>query len=954
MELVWEDPPVPEAPFFTRDHYDKYSLAPSVRELWAFLQGPVENANIIQEHDAGAAKASCFSTTEESAEFEDDSCIGKEESCWDSYDSDGLFADNVAEGAEDCKDTKKTKVELKQVKNEADAAYPEPRLPYPCMSCLSSKEQKMYLGILKSKTTREPPQIFQSLKERVNNEVMQFMRYLQDVSRICADDYSFISQGAMQYSEDLFKCCLECIKAFPQLYQIHEMTSLTGGTFNSGLTLTFEKQLLIMGNVDITDHKIVPADAQLASDYQSVSSENPPAKKAKDMHATISSDSNAEKLCARYEPHVCLTRDALVRLLDNHGPDFGEQWELPVQVKLNPGKGSSQKKTVYIDSPLLKTEMTVRERSHVFHEESLKLSIKKNGRKNVFHLMTELPVNEQQPSPEKSQRNLVSFENSGLDFEVDLTDLETFGEKTPLKTSKVQKMQKEQDACVKSEKVTGPSPLSKTKRSSEHLVNSSSSSQEMSASLTDNDCPITEEMTQPHVSEANAAVTEQLRQDSIQESDENQTVTGDSDDERLVIDDPLSPAATPTTQHKPKPTPCSAVPPPTPASVNSLSPSPQKFTRQRQSKRAKVADDQLGEILRMQTAMFNSANDTSKCSTISQETNSPTKSMGPSVHSHPASLVKPCVSSYLERNQNRDEETCAAPLHGSAQVVHTTEQKKILSKDLQAGAEDEQDYKAPEKGNLLYKIYSLQDLLLMVRSSVSLTHSRKVVSSQSNKYVPVHVLPKLEYQLSYGVECLSSSEACQLWTETALHSSTVSYIAHINAHTSKVAQLRKLPDDWKQNISCGFKPSKSLNILHHLLKKLTGLEEGQYLIAHKAREPFVTLLKAVNGKVSRGLYNLQQGHSTVPQPPASGLVPWIPVDPAVVLPFHQKHSRVPCTFPPRPFLKTPKDGTSQSNNHGAGQSNKNLNAGRNKKKKKQSKRSAKRNKYIKKLVQKSI
>lgn len=61
--------------------------------------------------------------------------------------------------------------------------------------------------------------------------------------------------------------------------------------------------------------------------------------------------------------------------------------------------GSSQKKTVYIDSPLLKTEITVRERSRFYHEESLKLSIKKNGSKNVFHLMTELPVNEQQLSP---------------------------------------------------------------------------------------------------------------------------------------------------------------------------------------------------------------------------------------------------------------------------------------------------------------------------------------------------------------------------------------------------------------------------------------------------------------------------------------------------------------------------------------------------------------------------
>ncbi|XP_076590064.1 little elongation complex subunit 2 isoform X1 [Chaetodon auriga] len=940
MEPVWEDPPVPDAPFFTRDLYDKYSLAPNIRELWAFLQSPVEKANIKQECDVGTEKASCSLSTEEEAEFKDNSCISKEESRWDSCDSDDPCADNAVE---ECKGAKKSRVDLKQAENEADAAYPEPRLPFLCVSSLSSKEQKTYLDFLMKKT-REPPE---RLTARVNNEVMQFMRYLQDVAKICADDYKFISQGAMQYSEDVLRGCLECIKTFPQLYQIHEMTSLTGGTFNPGLTLTFEKQLLIMGNVDITDHKIVPADAQLASDYQSVSSENPPAKKAKDMHATISSDNNAENLCARYEPHVCLTRAALVRLLDNHGPDFGEQWEVPVWVKLNTGKGSSQKKTVYIDSPLPKTEMTVRERSHIYHEESLKLSIKKNGSKNVFHVMTELPTKEQQISQESTQRNLVCFENSGIDFEVDLTDLETFGEKTPSKTTEMQKVQKEQDACVKSEKATSCQPVSKAKRSVEHLVNTSSSSEDMNTSLTDMDDPITKETTQPGVSETILPKSEKRKLDSVQESDEDRTFTGDSDDEKLVIDD--------STPSKPNTTSCSADPTTTPVSesvsVSSESASPQKAKRQkRQSKRVKVSGDQLSEILCMQTAMFNSANDTAKCSTISPENNPPTRCMGPSAQSHPISLVKPCVSSYLERNQNQDGETWAAP-HESAPVVNitTTERKKILSQDLQAGVEDEQDYEAPEEGNLLYKLYSLQDLLLMVRSSVSLTHTRRVDGIQ-NQYVPVHVLPKLEYQLNYGVECLTSSEACQLWTETLLHSSTVSYTAHINAHTSKVALLRKLPDDWKQNVSCGFKPSKSLNILHHLLKKLTGLEEGHYLIAHKAGEPFVTFLKAANGKMSRGAYNLQQVHSSVPQPPASSLVPWIPVDPAVVLPFHQKHGRVPCTFP----LKITKDGSSQPNSHGAGKSKDNVNVGGNTKKKKKNKRAARRNKYIKKLVQKSI
>ncbi|XP_047452874.1 little elongation complex subunit 2 [Mugil cephalus] len=885
MELVWEDDPLPEAPFFTRDQYDKYSLAPNIRELWAFLQSPSENGSIKQECDVQPAKASCSSSIQESVESKDKS------------------------------------------ETEADDAYPEPRFPFPCMSSLSSQEQRIYVGFLKSKKTRHPPQ---SLQTRVNNEVMQFMRYLQDVAKICAADYSFISQGALQYSEEFFKGCLECIKTVPQLYQIHEMTSLTGGTFNPGLALTFEKQLLTMGKVNITDHEIVPADAQLASDYQSVSSENPPAKKAKDMHATISSDGNAERLAACYEPHVCLTRDALVRLLDNHGPDFEEQWELPVWVKLSPGKARSQRKTVFIDSPLLKTEMTVRERSHIYHEESLKLSVTNNGSVNAFRLMTESLLSEQQTSLESCKRNIMSSENRGLDFDVDLTDLETFGE-TPSKRSVMQETQKERAGCVESKKDTSLLS-SKRKISSQEEVSSSSV----------ND-PITEPAV-PAVSDTVIQKTDPTSVDSAQESDENLTFAGDSDDEKLVIDDSLSPAVTPAKLPDPQAAAFSTNTPDTPASESTPESSPHKVTRcKRQSKRAKVSEDQLGEILRMQTAMFKHNNESPKCS------KSPSRSTAPVVHSHPTSLVKACVSSYLERNQNEDGETCAAS-DSSALNVNTTEHKKILSEDLQASAEDEQDYEAPADGNLLYKLYSLQDLLLLVRSSVSLTHTRKVGNSQ-NQFVPVHVLPKLEYQLSYGVECLTRSEACQLWTETLLHSSTVSYTAHINAHTSKVALLRKLPDDWKQSLSCGFKISKSLNILHHLLKKLTGLEEGQYLIAHKAGEPFVTLLKAANGKVSRGAYDLQQVHGSVPQPPASGPVPWIPVDPAVVLPFHQKHGRVPCTFPPKPFQMTANNGPPHSNSHGVGQKN-NSKAQGNKKKGKN--RAAKRNKYMKKLIQMSV
>ena len=51
----------------------------------------------------------------------------------------------------------------------------------------------------------------------------------------------------------------------------------------------------------------------------------------------ISSDTNAEKLSAIYEPHVCLAKEAFLQLLNNSA-GYTEAWELPVWVKENPGK----------------------------------------------------------------------------------------------------------------------------------------------------------------------------------------------------------------------------------------------------------------------------------------------------------------------------------------------------------------------------------------------------------------------------------------------------------------------------------------------------------------------------------------------------------------------------------------------------------------------------------------
>lgn len=228
---------------------------------------------------------------------------------------------------------------------------------------------------------------------------------------------------------------------------------------------------------------------------------------------------------------------------------------------------------------------------------------------------------------------------------MDISDLETFGETTSKKTAKTEERQNERVVWppIKSPKTTISSPLSKMKMSSESLslqtkVNTSWSQPIIKSPLA--------------LGEAVKSTTKQKKPDSAQESDESET----DDDEKLVIDHSGSSGTmTPTkTAAQPK---CE-----TPqGSVKSNSSSPQKTSqprRQSRGQRAKVLGDQLGEILCMQTAMFNSARSPARSSSsVTPESSSSTPGPEPTVYSHPTSLVKPCVTSYLERKEKQDGES---------------------------------------------------------------------------------------------------------------------------------------------------------------------------------------------------------------------------------------------------------------------------------------------------------
>ncbi|XP_026094984.1 little elongation complex subunit 2-like isoform X1 [Carassius auratus] len=877
MEIKWNDAPVTGPLEFSRDVFDKFTLAPSVKELFALL-----HSSDTKSEDTGEKKPDASASE------------AKTVKCNDVSDVSNVLASD--EPSSTCKQTK-----AKPVKSTATPAFPEPLVPYPCSSTLNAKNRKLYLNMLIHKNYSRASKC---LMEQVKNEVTEFMKYLQDVSRACADVYNYMPPGCTRYTQEYFTACLEQVKSYPQVYSIQEIISLTSVKFVGGISLIFEKQLLAMGKIDMLDTKVIPENTQLAVDYETVSNVIPPAKKATLGHTAISNDRNAEKLCVTYEPQVCLSKEAFLQLLNNSF-EFSEAWELPVWVKMNPMRGSSQSKTAYIDPPLLKTEMSWRERSLLFHEESVKLAFKKTVSRPVFFLTSQvLPVEMEPPPEDKISRSVFANDDAGMDFGTDLTDLESFGESYKPST-KVKEPLKPKTASTNPTATPyqlTPSPknpteaLGTTKRTSASQdgltlakVQGESDSLADRGSGTLNESAISEESVIEDSKEkietpsAQCPPTKRPRHEMEDNTDQDL----DSDEERLVIDDIFSPQRPQTLV---TPAEVSSLQAPDPPSVTPGHTNPLGKGTKKGIKRHRISGecDQLGQILRMQDAMLKSA------PSKNQEPVKPhvPEDRPPEAKAH--SLVKQCVTSYLESREGQGEDDT---LPADVPVLLASKRKRLLKEDLQVSAEDEMDYDPPAEGSVLYKLYSLLDVLLMVRSNVDVAHPRH--DKDTFRAVPVHVLPKLEYQLCYGAENLTHTEVCQLWAEKLLHSSTVSFISRINAHTSEVTQMQSLPDDWIQNVTCDFKPTRCLNTLYHLLKKVSTLQEGRYLLVHKPREGFVSIFKASNEtKAARSVYHLQNAHCG---PPAvTPGIPWVPLDPSHVLPFHQKYSRPPCTFPPRP------------------------------------------------------
>ena len=190
--------------------------------------------------------------------------------------------------------------------------------------------------------------------------------------------------------------------------------------------------------------------------------------------------------------------------------------------------------------------------------------------------------------------------DDSMEFEVDLSDLETFGDVRP---SNIKKTESDRDAAAVKRRKT----VSQTNECSRN---------ESTASLDEE--------------------VDHKNYESLKNSDYLPLTVDSDDDEKLIIAD-ASPKVTEKQGETPSP------------ELSSQS----KARGAKQRRKSPASADQLGEILQMQTAMFTSksADRTSK-----ESKNSPSSRPEP-LQPQQTSLVKACVSSYLERNPNQEEDT---------------------------------------------------------------------------------------------------------------------------------------------------------------------------------------------------------------------------------------------------------------------------------------------------------
>nr|XP_006814097.1 PREDICTED: uncharacterized protein LOC100373255 [Saccoglossus kowalevskii] len=266
----------------------------------------------------------------------------------------------------------------------------KPQFPYPRFSNLTSHDKRQYLKLwrkfqhfhtemLRMYPNQQEMTTFMELKTKVMAEQEEFNRYLEYIARHCPEDYNFINNDVNRYVDELMACYKSSLCMYPQQYSLYQTLGIsTGMSFPSDSMLKRVKTLLTLGNVS---YKVIPLYEKktfVSRQYSNMVCDFPPCDVVYSIPQSsctewkrqpVSKDVNAKKLADKYKVDTIISMSGLETLINNHPPYYTEQWEIPVNIIQDDSDES--RKTIYIDKPLAKKQMSLQQKNLLYHQISL-------------------------------------------------------------------------------------------------------------------------------------------------------------------------------------------------------------------------------------------------------------------------------------------------------------------------------------------------------------------------------------------------------------------------------------------------------------------------------------------------------------------------------------------------------------------------------------------------------
>ena len=137
---------------------------------------------------------------------------------------------------------------------------------------------------------------------------------------------------------------------------------------------------------------------------------------------------------------------------------------------------------------------------------------------------------------------------------------------------------------------------------------------------------------------------------------------------------------------------------------------------------------------------------------------------------------------------------------------------------------------------------------------------------------------------------------------------------------SRVAMIeeKSFPQLTQECRNLGVDPSKNLANVYNVLRELTQLQAGQYILQHSGNTgAFCSVLEAransspdekSKDSVQPGQWDLHQTYKTLqPEHMLQHRVPYCPIDTNIVTPWHRENGRIPGTFQPSGVKSTEEE-----------------------------------------------